>query len=89
MAGWRQPGRRSLKSISVTGFLKVPYQSFVTGKSGAVIIAEGLSRQDVESGCRPEFLAAVGKIATNLVRRHQTSKASLKGRRLMAAWDNR
>lgn len=23
------------------------------------------------------------------VRRHQTSKASLKGRRLMAAWDNR
>jgi hypothetical protein len=59
MAGWRQPGRRSLKSVSVTGFLKVPYQSFVTGKSGAVIIAEGLSRQDAESGCRPEFLAAV------------------------------
>jgi predicted transposase YbfD/YdcC len=29
------------------------------------------------------------KIAINLVRRHQTSKASLKGRRLMAAWDNR
>jgi predicted transposase YbfD/YdcC len=29
------------------------------------------------------------KIAINLVRRHQTSKASLKGRRKMAAWDNR
>jgi hypothetical protein len=29
------------------------------------------------------------KIAINLVRRHQTSKASLKGRRLMGAWDNR
>jgi hypothetical protein len=29
------------------------------------------------------------KIAINLVRRHQTSKASLKGRRLMAAGDNR
>ena len=29
------------------------------------------------------------KIAVNLVRRHQTSNASLKGRRLMAAWDNR
>jgi hypothetical protein len=29
------------------------------------------------------------KIAINLVRRHQTSRASLKGRRLMAAWDNR
>jgi len=28
------------------------------------------------------------KIAINLVRRHQTSKASLKGRRKMAAWDN-
>ena len=28
------------------------------------------------------------KIAINLVRRHQTSKVSLKGRRLMAAWDN-
>lgn len=29
------------------------------------------------------------KIAINLVRRHLTSKASLKGHRLMAAWDNR
>jgi len=29
------------------------------------------------------------KIAINLVRRHQASKASLKGRRKMAAWDNR
>ena len=29
------------------------------------------------------------KIAINLIRRHQTSKASLKGRRKMAAWDNR
>jgi predicted transposase YbfD/YdcC len=29
------------------------------------------------------------KIAINLVRRHQTSKTSLKGRRKMAAWDNR
>ena len=29
------------------------------------------------------------KIAINLVRRHQTSKANLKGRRKMAAWDNR
>ena len=29
------------------------------------------------------------KIAINLVRRHHTSKASLKGRRKMAAWDNR
>ncbi len=29
------------------------------------------------------------KIAINLVRRHQTSKASLKGRRKMAAWNNR
>ena len=29
------------------------------------------------------------KIAINLVRRHQTCKASLKGRRLMAASDNR
>ena len=29
------------------------------------------------------------KIAINLVHRHQTSKASLKGRRKMAAWDNR
>ena len=29
------------------------------------------------------------KIAINLVRRHQTSKASLKGRRLIGAWDNR
>lgn len=29
------------------------------------------------------------KIAINLVRRHQKSKASLKGRRKMAAWDNR
>jgi len=28
------------------------------------------------------------KIAINLVRRHQTSKASLKGRRKMAAWNN-
>jgi len=30
----------------------------------------------------------LSKIAINLVRRHQTSKASLKGRCLMAAWDN-
>ena len=29
------------------------------------------------------------KIAINLVRRHRASKASLKGRRKMAAWDNR
>ena len=29
------------------------------------------------------------KIAINLVRRHQASKVSLKGRRKMAAWDNR
>ncbi len=29
------------------------------------------------------------KIAINLVRRHHTSKASLKGRRKIAAWDNR
>lgn len=29
------------------------------------------------------------KIAINLVRRHHASKASLKGRRKMAAWDNR
>ena len=29
------------------------------------------------------------KIAINLARRHQTSKTSLKGRRLMGAWDNR
>lgn len=29
------------------------------------------------------------KIAINLVRRHHTSKASLKGRRKMAAWDDR
>jgi len=29
------------------------------------------------------------KIAIHLVRRHQTSKANLKGRRLMGAWDNR
>jgi len=28
------------------------------------------------------------KIAINLLRRHQTSMASPKGRRLMAAWDN-
>ncbi len=33
--------------------------------------------------------ALLRKIAINLVRRHQTSKASLKGRRKMAAWDNR
>jgi predicted transposase YbfD/YdcC len=33
--------------------------------------------------------ALLRKIAINLVRRHQTAKASLKGRRLMAAWDNR
>ena len=29
------------------------------------------------------------KIAINLVRRHHASKTSLKGRRKMAAWDNR
>ena len=29
------------------------------------------------------------KIAINLVRRHHASKASLNGRRKMAAWDNR
>jgi hypothetical protein len=29
------------------------------------------------------------KIAINLVRRHQTSKASFTGRRLMTTWDNR
>lgn len=33
--------------------------------------------------------ALLRKIAINLVRRHHTSKASLKGRRKMAAWDNR
>ena len=33
--------------------------------------------------------ALLRKIAINLVRRHQVSKASLKGRRKMAAWDNR
>jgi hypothetical protein len=33
--------------------------------------------------------ALLRKIAINLVRRHQASKVSLKGRRLMAAWDNR
>ena len=33
--------------------------------------------------------ALLRKIAINLVRRHQASKASLKGRRKMAAWDNR
>ena len=33
--------------------------------------------------------ALLRKIAINLIRRHHTSKVSLKGRRKMAAWDNR
>ena len=36
----------------------------------------------------PNF-SLLRKIAINLVRRHHASKASLKGRRKMAAWDNR
>ena len=42
----------------------------------------------VRKGNAPQNLAALRRIALNLLRREQTAKCSIRAKRLKAAWDN-